>query len=124
MIAGWQLSARGFPWLDTLCALGVSALVLTLAYGLFKRAIPVLVDQAAVEPEAIAAAVVSLPGAAAVRDVRSRFTGAGASVDLVVEVDARLPTDEAHEISDRVEARLHDRFRVEDETVHLEPSAP
>ncbi|PWG74955.1 cation-efflux pump, partial [Enterococcus hirae] len=34
VIAGWQFSARGYPWLDTICALGVSALVIYLAIGL------------------------------------------------------------------------------------------
>ena len=42
----------------------------------------------------------------AVRDVRSRWTGAGAAVDLVVEVEAHLPTRDAHDISERVEALL------------------
>lgn len=123
VIVGWQLSARGYPWLDTLCALGVAALVLSLAYGLFKRAIPVLVDRAAVEPEAIVAAVAALPGVRHVRDVRSRLLGGGAAVDLVVEVDPQLPTRESHEISDRVEVLVRRHFHVDDVTVHVEPGA-
>ena len=122
VIGGWQLSARGFPWLDRLCAIGVALLVLALAYSLFKRAIPVLVDHAAVEPEAIVEAVAAIPGVRAVRDVRSRRTGAGAAVDLVVEVDAHLPTHAAHAISDRIEALLRQRLGVVDVTVHVEPN--
>lgn len=123
VIAGWQLSARGHVWLDTLCTLGVSVLVLTLAYGLFRRAIPVLVDHAAIDPEAIAQAVASLDGVAGVRDVRSRGSGRAAAVDLVVEVAPQLPTRDAHAISDRVEAVLKERFEVLDATVHIEPAA-
>ena len=37
-----------------------------------------------------------LAGVVAVRDVRSRWTGAGAAVDLVLEVDAGLPTRDRH----------------------------
>jgi cation diffusion facilitator family transporter len=124
VIGGWQLSARGFPWLDRLCALGVAGLVLTLGYGLFKRAIPVLVDQVALEPEAIAAAAAALPGVEAVHDVRSRWTGAGAVVDLIVEVDAHLPTGDSHDISDRVETLLRRRFGALEVTVHVEPRKP
>lgn len=124
VIGGWQLSTRGHVWLDTLCALGVAGLVLTLAYGLFKRAIPVLVDQVALEPEAIAAAAATLPGVLAVRDVRSRWTGAGATVDLVLEVEPTLSTRESHEISERVERLLRGHFGVEDVTVHVEPREP
>jgi cation diffusion facilitator family transporter len=123
VIGGWQLSARGLPWLDKLCAIGVALLVLTIAYGLFKRAIPVLVDHAAVDPEVIVEAVAAIPGVRAVRDVRSRRTGAGAAIDLVVEVDAHLPTHSAHEITDRVEALLGRRFGVVDATVHVEPDS-
>ena len=124
VIVGWQLSARGYPWLDTLCALGVAGLVLTLAYGLFQRAIPVLVDQMALEPEAIAVAAAALPGVDAVREVRSRWIGAGVAVDLVVEVDAHLPTGDSHAISDRVEALLRKRFGAAEVTVHVEPHEP
>ena len=52
VIAGWQVAARGYVWLDSVFAVGVSLLVLYLAWGLFARAIPVLVDEAAIDPEA------------------------------------------------------------------------
>ncbi|MDH3844752.1 MAG: cation diffusion facilitator family transporter, partial [Myxococcales bacterium] len=45
VIVGWQLAARGYPWMDTICALGVSMFVLFLAFGLFRRAVPILVDR-------------------------------------------------------------------------------
>ena len=48
---GWQLAARGYRWLDTLASLVIAGLVLYLAYRLFRRAIPVLVDQIVASPE-------------------------------------------------------------------------
>jgi len=51
VIVGWQISAMGYLWLDRICALGVSLLVFYLAYSLFKRAFPILVDQFALDPE-------------------------------------------------------------------------
>ena len=51
VIAGWQLSVWTVPWIDTVCAIGIAIFVAYLAIGLFRKAIPVLVDQAAIEPE-------------------------------------------------------------------------
>jgi len=51
VIVGWQLSVRGYAWIDTACALGVSGIILYLAFGLFRNVVPVLVDEMAIEPE-------------------------------------------------------------------------
>lgn len=67
VIAGWQLATRGYVWLHTALTLAVSVLILWLAYGLFRRAVPVLVDQIAVDPDELAAAVAAVPGVRAAR---------------------------------------------------------
>lgn len=121
VIVGWQVSAMGYPWLDTLCALGVAAFVLYLAYGLFRRALPALVDQFALDPEAVTATVRAVPGVRAVRRVRSRWVGPDRAVDLVVSVEAALPTADAHAIADAVEQALEARFGVQDVSIHIEP---
>lgn len=121
VIGGWQLSAMGYPWLDSLCALGVSALVMYLAYGLFKRAFPVLVDQFAVAPEQLTDAARSVPGVRKVRRIRSRSIGSTRTVDMVVTVDPDLSTTEAHAIADAIEKRLEERHQVGDASIHIEP---
>ncbi|MDH3623636.1 MAG: cation diffusion facilitator family transporter [Myxococcales bacterium] len=121
VIVGWQLAARGYPWMDTICALGVSMFVLFLAFGLFRRAVPILVDRMALEPEELKASVLSVPGALSVKSVRSRSKGSSAAVDIVVGVDTTLSMEEAHAIADAIEAKLAKDFGVEDATVHIEP---
>ncbi len=121
VIGGWQLASRGYPWMDTICALGVSMFVLYLAYGLFRRAVPVLVDRIALEPEKLTASVLSVPGARSVKSVRSRSKGSSAAVDIVVGVDTSLSMEEAHAIADAIEAKLAKDFGVKDATVHIEP---
>ncbi|NNG03107.1 MAG: cation transporter [Inquilinus sp.] len=121
VIGGWQLSAMGYPWLDSVCALGVAALVMYLAYGLFKRAFPVLVDQFAIAPELLADAARSVPGVRKVRRIRSRSVGSTRTVDMVVTVDPELSTTEAHAIADAIERRLEDRHQVGDASIHIEP---
>lgn len=123
VIVGWQLSAMGWVWIDRLCALAVAGLILYLAFGLFKRTLPVLLDERAIEADRLRAAVRGIEGVRAIRRVRSRWIGSARAVDLIIEVDAQLPTTAAHEIADRLEALLADQFDVHDVSVHIEPHA-
>ena len=121
VIAGWQLSARGFPWLDTACALGVSGLVMYLAYSLFRRVAPVLVDEMAVPPEKLTDRIATIAGVREVRRVRTRWIGSESSADVVVAVENTLSIEESHEIADAIEAALETDFGIEDITIHVEP---
>jgi cation diffusion facilitator family transporter len=122
-IGGWQAAARGYVWLDTLAALGVALLIGFLAYGLFRRSLPVLVDQASIDADHLRRAALAVPGVVAVRQVRSRSYGRLAAVDLVVGVAPDLSTLVSHEIATRVERALHAAFPLESVTVHVEPAA-
>jgi len=121
VIVGWQVAALGFPWVDSVFAVGVAGLVLYLAYGLFARVIPVLVDEAALEPEEVARVALEIPGVRGVESIRSRRTGVGVAVDMIVRVRAHLSTSDAHEIADGVESAVLQRFLAHDVTVHIEP---
>ncbi len=121
VIVGWQGAARGYPWLDSVFALGVAALVLYLAYGLFKRAIPVLVDSIAAEPEALTDTVRRVAGVRKVHRIRSRWIGSTPSVDVVIAVDPALSTVQAHTIADTIENVLSQQFGMDDVTIHIEP---
>ncbi len=121
VIAGWQLSARGYPWLDTAFALGVAGFILFLSFRLFQRAIPVLVDRIAADPDALRAAVESVPGVRAIHRVRSRGGGAAPAVDVIVAVAPDLSAVESHAIADTIEEVLRREFAVDDVTVHVEP---
>jgi cation diffusion facilitator family transporter len=121
VIAGWQLAARGYSWLDTLTSLGVAGIILYLAYGLFRRAIPVLVDQIIASPEDLSRVVAAVSGVQEVRRIRSHAGGSGPQVDLVVTVDPNLSTLDSHAIADEVERVVRENFSVWDVTVHVEP---
>ena len=121
VILGWQLSARGLPWLDKVCALGVAALVMYLAWSLFRRVAPVLVDEMAVEPELLTESIAAVTGVREVRRVRTRWIGAERSADIVVAVGNMLSVEESHAIADAIEATLEADFGIEDITIHVEP---
>ena len=121
VIAGWQLSAMGWIWIDQLCALAVAGLILYLAFVLFKRTLPVLLDERAIEAETLRAALQRVDGVLAIRRVRSRWIGSVRAVDLVIEVNAHLSTKAAHDIANQIEALLADQFDVHDVSIHVEP---
>ena len=121
VIIGWQLSAMGYLWLDAACAIGVAALVLYLAFGLFKRVLPTLVDEYAIEPELLISAITSVDGVLGVRRVRSRWIGGDSAVDMVITVDPGLSTRASHAITDDIEALLEQKHNVLDVSIHVEP---
>jgi cation diffusion facilitator family transporter len=123
VILGWQVSSRGYPWLDTVCALGVAILVLALAFGLFKRAIPVLVDRVAIEPGLVRELTSSVAGVKVIKSIRSRSKGKATAIDMVIVVDSSMTTSEAHDIADAVERKLRKELQVEDATIHVEPDS-
>lgn len=96
-------------------------LVMYLAYGLFRRAIPVLVDSISHEPEDIVKTLRDVDGVRKVRRVRSRWAGSKPAVDVVVAVAPDLPTSAAHEVADAIERELLEKFSMDDVTVHIEP---
>jgi cation diffusion facilitator family transporter len=121
VIVGWQFAARGHPWLDRSFALLVALFVMGLSYGLFRRAIPVLVDGISHEPEEIAGALRRLDGVRSVRRVRSRWAGSNPAVDVVITVAPELSTSRAHDVADEIEKVLLEKFEIDDVTVHVEP---
>jgi cation diffusion facilitator family transporter len=122
-IVGWQLAAAGHTWIDRIFTLGIAGLILYLAFDLFRRAVPVLVDESAADPGELADLVESVPGVVAARRIRSQHGAGVPRVDAVVSVDPDLPTHRSHAIADAIERVLYQEFGVGDVTVHVEPHA-
>lgn len=123
VLLGWQLAARGYPWADTLAAWVVSGVVLVLAWDLFRRAVPTLIDRSWLDPDALQRAVSGVDGVKTVRRVRSLGRGDTTRVDIVVTADPRLSLLEAHSVADTIEAVLAEQFGARDVSVHVEPNA-
>jgi len=123
VIVGWQLSAMGYAWVDRLCALAVALLIFYLAYGLFKRAIPVLIDEYAIDPVELSELIKTIPEVKKVYKIRSRWVGKTRAVDLVISVDSTLSTEESHAIADAIEALIENNFGTTDISIHVEPEA-
>ena len=121
VIVGWQLSAMGYVWVDRLCALGVSFLVFYLAYNLFRRAVPVLLDEYAIDPEELSNTINNVHGVRSTSRIRSRWIGKTRAIDLVISVDPTLSIEESHRIADEIESLIEERFDTSDISIHVEP---
>lgn len=121
VIIGWQLSTIGYAWVDRLCALSVSFLIFYLAYSLFRRAVPVLIDEYAIDPSELSNIIKTVPDVKQVYKIRSRWIGKKRSIDLVISVDSALSTEESHTIADTIESLIENHFGASDISIHVEP---
>lgn len=120
-VAGWQIALLGFPWLDSVIAVIIALFVFYLAYGLFRKVIPVLVDEASLNENQIVAAANDLPGIIRVKQVKSRSTGDGDILEIKATVSPYISTKASHHIADQLEEHLTSRFNLLDVVVHIEP---
>ena len=123
VIAGWQISAMGHAWVDRLCAIAVAMLVIYLAYKLFRRAIPILVDQYAIDPQELNTLLNNVKGVKDVYRIRSRWIGKSCAVDLVISVDPDMSIEASHKIADEIESLIEERFETSDISIHIEPAS-
>ena len=124
LIGGWQLAVHVHPVLDRVVAFLAAVGILVLAFGLFRRVLPILVDGSALDADELASALREVDGVRGVGQVRSRATGASHAADVVIRVDGQLETHAAHDVADEVETLLRERYGIADVVVHIEPASP
>lgn len=120
VLAGLGLVALGFPRADAIVA-GIVALVIAkIGVDVLRETIPVLVDQAVVDPQEIAEIVRQVGGVESFHRVRSRGAEGSAAVDLHVRISPDKTVQEADAVASEIRRRLLDLDKVTDVTVHLE----
>ena len=121
-IAGWQAASSGYLWVDPLAAIAVSFFVLYLSLGLFRTAIPILVDHTAMPPDLLRSVVERVEHVREVRRVRSRSVGDSEVADVVVVVEESLTAKQSHAVADEIERALAKELKIQDVSVHVEPA--
>lgn len=111
----------GYPQLDIILAVPVAGLVFHSGWQVLRENLPWLIDEMAIAPEAIHRLVMEVPGVINCHDIASRgLNGRQLFVEMHVVVDAKdLAT--AHSITEKIEARLEERFAPIRLTIHMEP---
>ncbi|MBJ7593311.1 MAG: cation transporter [Candidatus Dormibacteraeota bacterium] len=124
VVAGAVGVLLGFPLADPVVGLLITIAILfvlrSAAVDIYRR----LMD--AVAPDLVSAAELSLrstPGVHGVEDLRLRWIGHRIRAETGIVVDAGLNLVDAHAIADAAHHRLlHDVPRLDDVTVHVNPS--
>lgn len=111
----------GWQWLDWAMAFPVAILVFKSGWQVLKENLPWLVDEMAIAPEAIHTTVMQVPGVVNCHEIASRgILGRQVFIDMHLIVEPR-DLEDAHEITEHVEAVLDEKYGPARITIHLEP---
>jgi divalent metal cation (Fe/Co/Zn/Cd) transporter len=120
VLVGLVFVRFGFPQADAIVAAIVALAIAKIGVDILKETLPVLVDQATIDPHMIAEIVSAVGGVESFHRVRSRGTQDSAAVDLHVRISPEKTMQEADAIASEVRRRLLSLQGVSDVTVHVE----
>jgi len=123
VLIGVLFARGGAVWVDPVVAIAVALLIVRVAYQIFARTVPVLVDERAIPERAIRQSAQRVKGVRSAYSIRSRG-GHGTGVryaEVTIAVDGDANVAAAHAIADQVEERLKQELELNAVTVHVEP---
>ncbi len=113
----------GYPIADPILALIIAVVIAKIGIDIIRESSPTLMDKVVVPANRLVEIALSVPGVLSSHQVRSRGHETAVYVDLHIQVDPGMPTEEAHTIAHKVQTRLREEFpNIEDVTVHAEPA--
>lgn len=121
VIAGLYLSSSGFPWADPVLAIIVAVLIGRIGLEIIRRAMPTLVDEAALHRDDIRGVAEQVEGVESAYAIRSRTAAAVRFAELTIAVSGTVNVTVAHEIADAVEQEIRARLDIQEIVVHVEP---
>lgn len=121
VIAGLYLSRLGHGWADSVLAIVVSLLIARIGFQIFKRSMPTLVDERALDGGDIQRVAETVPGVKSAYAIRSRTAATIRFAELTIAVDGQENVAAAHRIADAVEEQLRRTLEVHEVVVHVEP---
>ncbi len=117
------LAARwGYPQLDLVAALVITAVIGRVALGILRRSADQLADTAVVPAERIREIAHAVSGVESVHKIRTRGLPHSGHADLHIQVRPDLRIDQAHAIGHQVADRLRRELGLRDVVTHVEPA--
>jgi cation diffusion facilitator family transporter len=120
VLGGLLFVQLGYPQADALIAAVVALVIAKIGIDILRETLPVLVDQAPLDPGKIAEVVSSVGGVESFHRVRSRGAQDSVAVDLHVRVSPDKTMQAADAIASEVRRRLLAVEGIRDVTVHVE----
>lgn len=122
VLVGLLCANFGLYAADSIAALGVAVIVLSVSYRLGKRAVNVLLDSSPVTlSDEITAIINSIPDVRYFHDLKVRVAGADTFINVTIHVDPQLSISDAHAISHKVEEIICKRIVRCEVQIHYEP---
>lgn len=122
-VAGAICLGERWRVLDPIAAIGVSVVILLLAYRLGRPAVEELLEVSLPDKEKdqITTIVTHTPGVKAFHNLRTRRNGNLHVVDLHIKVDGDLSVARAHDITREIEKQLSNELGEVMTNIHIEP---
>ncbi|HEY5511168.1 MAG TPA: cation diffusion facilitator family transporter [Prolixibacteraceae bacterium] len=115
----------GYFFADSIAALGVSIIVLTISYRLGKKAIDALLDKAPLEIiDQIKEILKEFKEVKHCHGLKVRSAGADTFIKVNVHLDPNLSLRKVHEICDKIEKEIGFRIKRSEVAIHAEPHEP
>lgn len=117
------IKITGLVWLDPLIAIGVALFVFKAGYEMTKKSFAELTDSSlpSEEEAAICRILDSHPSIIAYHRLRTRRSGSHRLIDVHLILYKEMPLDQAHQVSDEIEAEIETIMAPCDVVIHLEP---
>lgn len=123
VLLGLACSNFGYYYADSVAALGVAIIVISISYRLGMKSINVLLDRA---PDKITPQIEQLLAdqnyILGFQNLRVREAGATVFTNFTIKVDPDLSIGKAHEIADSIEAEIRSLFPKSEINIHIEPA--
>lgn len=120
VLASQYFIAREMYWIDPIIALAIAAFIIKAGYEIIVSTVPILVDEAWVDPKTISESALSVNGVLSCYDIYSRRGPYSAFIECKIKVVSK-DLYSAHQLADEVEEKLKSDFGNCKVTVHVEP---
>jgi cation diffusion facilitator family transporter len=122
VLFGLGMAAFGFFAADAIAALAVAGIVAMVSLRLGRRSVDALLDRTPPGmADKVEAVVRSIPGIRLVHDIRIRTSGPEVFIEMNIHLDRHLTLEQAHAISDEIEAKIREVVPRSHVHVHQEP---
>lgn len=114
----------GWLYADPLIAAGVAIYILYMAWGIAKGALDMLMDRELPDGDRnrIKALALADPRVISAHDLKTRASGRQYFIQIHIEMDGKMTLEEAHRVSDEVEARILEAFPESEVIIHQDPA--
>lgn len=125
VLMGLVCAQFGVFWADSVAALAVAVIVLSVSYRLGKRAVDVLLDKAPVDTVQIVKDVLTkYPEIKQYHGLKARTAGADTFIKFNIHLEPHLTLSEVHVFCDKLEKEISGLIPRSEIYIHSEPHEP